>query len=222
MNYKRIYESLIQKAKARIIDGYTETHHIIPRCLGGSDDSDNLVELTPEEHYVAHQLLVKIYPNNHRLIYAANMMITNRPNNKMYGWLKRKFSNAISENQTGVGNSQHGTKWIYNDTIKVCKKINKNDKIPDGWLEGRKIKWNEHLKYCLTCGKQHKNKMYCSPECFGKRKIEEPTIKDKFEEIYENYKITNSIYKSLSNFGYCGTGSNYRKFKNFIKSKTLL
>ena len=27
--------------------------------MGGTDDEENLVELTPEEHYVAHQLLVK-------------------------------------------------------------------------------------------------------------------------------------------------------------------
>lgn len=32
-------------------------HHIIPKHAGGSDDSDNLVELTPEEHAEAHHKL---------------------------------------------------------------------------------------------------------------------------------------------------------------------
>jgi hypothetical protein len=30
--------------------------------MDGSDLVSNLVYLTPEEHYVAHQLLVKMYP----------------------------------------------------------------------------------------------------------------------------------------------------------------
>lgn len=32
-------------------------HHIIPRHMGGSDDPDNLVRLTIEEHAEAHRLL---------------------------------------------------------------------------------------------------------------------------------------------------------------------
>ena len=61
MDYQKIYESIIARGKERVLIGeYTESHHIIPRCMGGSDNSDNLVDLTPEEHYVAHQLLIKI------------------------------------------------------------------------------------------------------------------------------------------------------------------
>jgi len=29
--------------------------------MGGSDDKSNLVDLTPEEHFLAHQLLLKIH-----------------------------------------------------------------------------------------------------------------------------------------------------------------
>lgn len=66
--------------------------------MGGSDDKNNLVELTPEEHYVVHQLLVKIYPNNHKLAFAANAMCLNntgrRNNNKLFGWLRRRISDS--------------------------------------------------------------------------------------------------------------------------------
>ena len=65
--------------------------------MGGKDDKSNIVKLTPEEHYVAHQLLVKIYPHIKGLIYAANIM-SSRVNNKSYGWIRRK----ISEAKTGV------------------------------------------------------------------------------------------------------------------------
>jgi hypothetical protein len=36
--YSKWYESLIHKAQLRgPIQGYKETHHIIPRCFGGDD-----------------------------------------------------------------------------------------------------------------------------------------------------------------------------------------
>ncbi len=133
MNYELIYNSLVKRGKERNLEGYKETHHIIPRCMGGTDEKDNLVDLTPEEHYIAHQLLVKIYPNNYKLIRAAAMMIPNRLNNKMYGWLRRKFSYAQSVSQSGQNNSQAGTFWITNG-IEEAKSV---DKIPEGWERGR-------------------------------------------------------------------------------------
>jgi len=96
MNYQLIYDRIVARGKERVLEGYKERHHIVPRCFGGTDDPDNLVELTPEEHYVCHQLLVKIHPGHVGLIYAANMMATcdahgGRSVNKRYGWLKRKY-----------------------------------------------------------------------------------------------------------------------------------
>jgi len=142
MNYEKIYDILISKAQNRILETYTETHHIVPKCIGGTDNINNLVELTPEEHYLAHQLLVKIYPQNHSLVKAAAMMIPNRPSNKMYGWLKRRFAKAQSVSQTGGGNSQFGTRWIYNLELEISKKISISEPLPTGWNEGRKLKFS--------------------------------------------------------------------------------
>ncbi|QBO63467.1 hypothetical protein G2540_00233 [Escherichia phage vB_EcoM_G2540] len=62
MNYQKIYNDLISRAQAReSLLEYKETHHIIPKCMGGSDDKENLVELTAREHFIAHWLLCKIY-----------------------------------------------------------------------------------------------------------------------------------------------------------------
>lgn len=135
MNYKKIYEDLVNKGKFRTLSGYKESHHIVPRCLGGSNDKENLVELTPEEHYLAHQLLVKVYPGNHKLVKAAAMMIPNRPSNKMYGWLRRKFSEAKSLDQSGRGNSQYGTRWVHDPLTKENKKIKGEPDI--GWVLGK-------------------------------------------------------------------------------------
>jgi hypothetical protein len=96
MNYHYHYTLLIEKAKQRLLEGYVEKHHILPKCLGGTDDLSNLVALTPEEHFLAHQLLIKIYPNEPKLLFAAHMMTVNNGknnrSNKMYGWLRRKYN----------------------------------------------------------------------------------------------------------------------------------
>ena len=107
MNYQRIYDLLIEKARNRVpsVDAYYELHHILPKCLNGSNDSNNLIKLTPEEHYLAHQLLVKIHPENKSLVKAANMMTTGKyRSNQLYGWLKRKHSESMS----GEGNHFYG------------------------------------------------------------------------------------------------------------------
>jgi hypothetical protein len=83
-----------------------EKHHVTPKCLGGDNSQENIVLLTPEEHYVAHQLLVKIYPGNHSLMWSASCMTgkTGRQSgrqNKLYGWLRRRFGQMISERQKG-------------------------------------------------------------------------------------------------------------------------
>lgn len=103
MDYQRIYNELIQRSQQRETEGFVERHHIVPKCLGGSDEIENIVRLTPEEHYVAHQLLVKIYPSHQGLAFAAHMMGTTRKGNKTYGWLRRKVAQAMSENNHWQG-----------------------------------------------------------------------------------------------------------------------
>jgi hypothetical protein len=96
MDYQKVYNTLVRRGQNRILEGYSEKHHIIPRCIGGTDEETNLVSLTPEEHYLCHLLLVKIYPNNIRLVKAAMFMVSankdQQRNNKAYGWLKRQYS----------------------------------------------------------------------------------------------------------------------------------
>jgi len=168
MNYQKIHDAIINRAKNRSLKCYTESHHIIPRCMGGLDNEDNLVKLTPEEHYVVHQLLVKIYPDNYKLIKAANRMCQGRANNKLYGWLRRRLAIAMAESQTGSGNSQFGKIWIHNDSLKQSKKIDKSDTIPIGWKKGRKINFEIEYAQCKECNESYvKNSksLFCSKEC---------------------------------------------------------
>lgn len=78
MDYNRIYNYIIKLAKYRGLDKssltyYVESHHIIPRSLGGNNNADNLVLLTTKEHYICHHLLYKIHGNK-SMFFAYKMM----------------------------------------------------------------------------------------------------------------------------------------------------
>lgn len=110
MNYSKLYNSLIQRGKLRGLDKsklnfYTESHHIIPSCIGGSDDPTNLVLLSAKEHFIAHWLLAKIHYDSPGLIYAwwsfynfgedslgRNLKLTSRG----YQLVREKFSEIHS------------------------------------------------------------------------------------------------------------------------------
>jgi hypothetical protein len=85
MDYKKIYDALIFKARSenrsknrRI---YYEAHHILPRCLGGQGHSKqwknhpNIILLTAKEHWVAHLLLAEIYSSSKKLYIALKIMM---------------------------------------------------------------------------------------------------------------------------------------------------
>lgn len=64
MNYAKIYKDFISDRRkkescARL--SYYERHHILPRSLGGEDIDENLIDLTPEDHFFAHLLLARIH-----------------------------------------------------------------------------------------------------------------------------------------------------------------
>lgn len=66
MDYKKIYDSLCRSRKYRGVEKESgfEVHHITPRSMRGSNEDTNLVKFTFKEHYIAHRLLTKIYPDN--------------------------------------------------------------------------------------------------------------------------------------------------------------
>ena len=108
MNYRKVYNNLIANAKAQHIDGYYETHHIVPKAEGGSDDNTNLVKLTARQHYIAHLLLAKIY-NDYKMHCALVCMTMKtddmdrnfRFSSRLYEKLKLKRSKMMSERMKG-------------------------------------------------------------------------------------------------------------------------
>lgn len=101
--YTKLYYSIINRAKTRCLEGYKEKHHIIPKSLGGSNDKDNLVNLTAREHFLCHYLLTKMTTGQHKskMVHAANMMLQisndyqsryTQVNSKIFEQIKKEYS----------------------------------------------------------------------------------------------------------------------------------
>jgi hypothetical protein len=60
LQYSR-YIKFIDSLKSQVVEGYSEKHHIVPRSHGGSNKKDNLIALTPRQHFIAHRMLWKAY-----------------------------------------------------------------------------------------------------------------------------------------------------------------
>lgn len=94
--YTKYYTLLTDRAKSRVLTGYTERHHIIPQSLGGSNDKENLVDLTAREHFICHWLLIKMTEGEDRskMLYALNGM---RAENKHQGRYHTKITARVYE-----------------------------------------------------------------------------------------------------------------------------
>lgn len=126
--YTKYYYTIIKNARVRHWEGYTETHHIIPRCLGGSDEKTNLVVLNGHEHLVCHLLLRKMLPNgqNQGVISAAWRMVNMEDENgnrrrvtgRVYAKLKEEFAQAHSSKMKGRTPWNKGYKETRPDVLK--------------------------------------------------------------------------------------------------------
>lgn len=110
--YTTVYNNIINRAKTRLLEGYVENHHIVPRSLGGDDSDSNMVALTSREHYICHALLVRMVESrNHlyKMMSAFNMMHVdacgNRYTSRLYEYNKHKYYKLKAEIQKGTKRS---------------------------------------------------------------------------------------------------------------------
>ena len=178
--YTRIYFQIIESANTRIISGYIEKHHIIPKSLGGTNDKANLVSLTSREHYLCHLLLTKMVagPAKGLMSYALWGMVNQSNKNqhrhkitssRLYEYAKTLSSQSLSIERKGKTLEQlHGAekskeikekyktrKKRSSPSIEERKKIGKNVSL--SWKNnsnprGFQIKQPEKL-CCPCCGK---------------------------------------------------------------------
>jgi len=109
--YRQIYYNIINNSKKRIVNCYTELHHILPRSLGGSNNIDNIAVLTAREHYICHYLLCKFTKgkSKYKMLHAFHFMNISNPrgnglrytNSCLYKKLKQERSIKLSTTLKG-------------------------------------------------------------------------------------------------------------------------
>ena len=127
--YKRWYEQIVQRAKDRVLNGYYERHHILPRSLGGLDISENIVCLTAREHFICHWLLTKftVGESRDKMIYALRMMRTNNSGQRytskitarVYENLKTDYSEIQRQRILGENNPMYGKKFYRSEEGRI-------------------------------------------------------------------------------------------------------
>jgi len=255
MNYQKIYNNLIEKAscqnRKRLRKNnkdyiYYENHHIIPECFfinrkrkgpkgwieGNPNARENLVLLTSREHYLAHQILVKMHPTNKSCIYALHMMTVNNKtqirNNKEYEWIRRlcKETKMSDERKRHLSRINTGKK-LSDDTKKKISASNKgravsdetkhkigckNSKIiKDKIIKGTHIVWNLEIpmsdvtkeKLSDSLKTTYKNGRELSSSCFSKGAVPHNVI----GKIYYFQSPEDIIYKT----------DNITKFSKYMK-----
>lgn len=135
MNLILVYQRIISRAKSlnrTRKNGKYEKHHILPRCKGGTDDKENLVLLTPKEHYICHHLLHKHYSEDKYLFLAFHLMTFSNKQNlqritaKQYEELRVKNSIYQSgENNPNYKNKQNlsGKRNHRSRQVEICGNI---------------------------------------------------------------------------------------------------
>ncbi len=103
MDYNRLYQRFIESRPTRKkeFNKGLETHHILPRSLGGLDTADNRIVLTCKEHWLAHRMLYKMHIGTAKgkMAYALQMMSgTGRYNltARQYEQIRKINSNATT------------------------------------------------------------------------------------------------------------------------------
>lgn len=122
MTYQEFIQNILdERGRFEIPNGeYHERHHILPKCMGGTNDKNNLIDLTAQEHYEAHKLLAEENPENAGLLYARHMMTHGGGSSKKrivqnaeeYAEARKKYAEYISEHFSGENNPSYGISRI--------------------------------------------------------------------------------------------------------------
>ena len=139
MTYKEFIQNIIDTRgqwDERIRRSYCERHHIVPKCLGGLPHSlswehhDNIIWLTPREHFIAHKLLAEENPANIKLVEAWRYMCVLDANKQLYEPTPEEYeemkilyrSAGISEeHKRAISDANHKRKGkiVFSDAAKI-------------------------------------------------------------------------------------------------------
>jgi hypothetical protein len=147
--YTKWYFNIIRNSNPTT--SYVEKHHIIPRCIGGSDHRENIVSLTAREHFVCHLLLTKMTTGKVKqaMCWAVGKFAQTNKNQtrKFTSWEYKKIRENISLARTGTKHSEATRKKMsekrkgktpWNKGIKQGPHSEESNKARAATLKGRK------------------------------------------------------------------------------------
>ena len=187
--YTLWYYSIVNNAKSRHLDKkvYVERHHIIPRCLGGDNDKDNIATLTAREHFICHIILTKITEGREKymMIHAAIGMKRSRKyqkryiNSRLYETVRKEFAQisslrnkgkkASAETRAKLSLAGKGRVFTQEHKDKISKALKGKPKGP--MSDSEKLKRSVANKGMVSPNKGNKGKYKHSSE--AKAKISE-------------------------------------------------
>jgi hypothetical protein len=177
MDYRKIYNKIVERAQYRKLESYVEKHHIIPKCIGGLDIKENIVELTAREHFLCHMLLCEIYPNENKLKHALFLMAIGKQKikektyvigSRVYERLKEEYSTMLK----GIKQSQETKNKKSKSMLNVWDNKTNEEKSIIGkkrWETRRKNGTDKvHPNHAGKISRSLKGKKRLSTEKYGK------------------------------------------------------
>lgn len=122
INYNEFIKNILDtRGRFNCGNEYCERHHILPKCVGGDDNVDNLIDLYAREHFIAHKLLAEENPENQKIIFAWWRMcnrgdaskITYQMSPEEYEAARVEFAKTASQRMSGENNPNYGkSTWL--------------------------------------------------------------------------------------------------------------
>lgn len=193
--YTNWYNLIISRAISRTLPSsmYIEHHHILPKCLGGLNNKENIVQLTAREHFICHLLLPKMISDKllkSKLAYALWQMTQTshvkryKVTSVMYELLKQQ----LSKNTKGIPKSKE-----HKAALKKPKSSTENMKGGTGRTIGFKVSNESKLKQSNSMkGKYTKE----NNPFFGKHHSEE--TKQKYRDLFTGVPLSEEHKKNIS------------------------
>jgi hypothetical protein len=235
--YKVWHDKIIARANNRTLEGYKEVHHIIPKSCGGSNDKDNIVNLTAREHYIIHLLLPYCTSGNakHKMLNAFIFMTSKsrfckrdyKIHSRVYQKLRSEFAASLKgrrltpEWKAKISKTLTGTKLPESTRRKISlanmgREVSEKNKLA---LSIRSI----GNKYNLGKKTSLETKRKLSIINTGKKHTEESKAKIKYarqfqvcsDEQKKNYSIT------YSNLIWINKNNTSKRIKKELKQEYL-
>lgn len=183
--YMKLMDSRKKITRKRKDGNCYESHHVVPKSLGGSNHHSNLILLTPREHFISHLLLVKMTIGSQKksMTYALVRFLGKNINSNRYKINSRIYQSIVENNRiftSGKNNPMFNKPCYYAMT------------------EDEKQKWKSNISAGISgdknpfYGKKHSKK---TKEILSKNRSQPILVK-----FYDGSQVQFSQYKYLGTY----------------------